>query len=153
MTSTGTQPNLFDQLGGIWTRYCVYGTKVTVEAMTPTASSPTMLTVRPTLSSSAPTDVEAEAERRWGKSTIIGANTSKGKIVEYVDVGSLYGFSKEQVLTDDLFAANVSANPGNVVYLNVVCKPLDNTTTTTVYLTVTLLFYTKWTNVLDQNPS
>lgn len=152
-TTTGTQPMLYDQLSAIWTKYCVYGCKVNAEFITPTASSPTQVTLRPSVTSSAPSDNDAEAERRWGRTAVIMKETNKAILSEYIDIGQVYGYNKSQIITDDTFTSLNTGNPLNIVYLNVVAKPLDNSTTTTVYVHLTMTFYTLFRQVYDQTPS
>lgn len=148
-SGVGHQALYNDQLTGIYGSYCVYGCKITVEACTAaTVGCPVKLLLRCRKDTSIPTDITLEEERLQSKYMLLPASgNGVRKLTMYMPTGAMFGKTKRQILTDDLYSAatsNSTSSPTDQSYWTICIAPMDAAITATAYINVKLTYYTKF---------
>lgn len=119
--STGTwnvQPYFFDQISALYKRYNVSGARVEVQWSDPTSVS-SMHIIRPTTVGTAPTDFQLLESQPYATKVQNTISGNGARIKRYYDVAKIHGVSKQKARIDDLYSAQVGANPGLQLYLHV----------------------------------
>lgn len=147
-SGTGSQPQLYDQLIGFYTFWNVYGVLVELDVNN-SSTAGTLVTMRPTTASSAPTNIDLEVARGFSTKGITQSG-SKLRMVKYIKNYEIMGVTKEQLLGDDTMEGVLAGNPPRIIFLNVVAKPLDAASTVTLYCNIKMSMYSRFTGPKDQ---
>lgn len=154
----GGQVYYNDQLKDIYGSYCVYGCKITIEmASAYNCNCPVKVTVRCRKDTSAPLDISLEEERLQGKYVMV-PNQGQGvrKLEMYMPTGAMFGKTKKQILSDDLFSAatsNSTSSPTDQAFWTITASPMDPAITVALYTNVKLTYYVKFYERLPQQRS
>lgn len=152
-TGENGQPYMRDQLSAFYKYAVIYACKVEICVMGGSSSAiPHAVSIRPTLSSAAPTDWHLENERPYSKRACLGIGTDKAKLKAYYPIHKIFGCRKS-TLEDDDHRITIGSNPNQVVYLNIVQTPIPesaSTSTEVYYYAVKLSYYTKLYQTVDQ---
>lgn len=155
-TGTGEQPYMRDQLSAFYSKAVIYGCKVRICVMGSSSTTlPHVVTMRPSISASAPTDANLEIERPRSKKICLSSQQDKGILSTYYRIQDLFGISKA-TLESDQYVISIGSNPARALYLNVVQSPLPiatSTATESLYYTITMKFYCKLYDYKDQSSS
>ena len=154
---SNTQPYMRDEIVPFYSKAVIYGCAVELCAISDTAQTkPHVITMRPSLSASAPTDslLEKERPRAVSKCLLAGSN---GKVVfkKYYSMASLLGIKKSS-LEDDTYAINIGSNATNTVYLNITQSPMpvpSSIATELVNYAIKMKYYVKLYGYVDQAAS
>ncbi len=162
VTGVGSQPYYFDQLAAIYGDYLVYGSKITIYLRTSTALT-TCNNIRsyiwPTKGTAAPTYTETNdlnqlpriRSATWNRETASKSMTSSGyqKMSAYAKSGPLLSISK---YNDDL-QANVTQNPAQRWYFQVITDTTDFGVAADILMDVKIKYYCKFFRRLTINES
>lgn len=151
-SGAGIKPYLTDQMEMFYNVLVVTGCKAEITYSTQAACD-VLIVMAPSIASITPPDASTQAGLPGAKSAVLTKDTGPITLVDYYDVAKQWGTTKEEILIDDAFQSTSSANPSAKSYLNLTAKPLDNTTTATVYLTVKLKLYVVWKQRIQQTES
>lgn len=150
------QPYMRDQLTAFYGKAVIYGAKVKVCVMgSASTSTPHVVTMRPSMSSSAPTDAQLEIERPRCKKVCLSSQEDKGVLSHYYKIHDLFGIKKSS-LEDSQHVITIGANPSKVAYLNITQSPIPintSTATETLYYSVVIRYYCKLMDYVDQAAS
>lgn len=150
-TNIGKQPYMRDQFAALYGRYCVTGAKVKAYITTNTSAIDSIVTMRANTSTSTIADLQLEIER--GAYRTVVTNERPGRLNGYYSIAKVWGTSKNKVLTDDLFSAQVGANPNNAVYLQVAFESMDQSTSASIQVQLQVTYYVKFYDRTDQTSS
>lgn len=151
-TSTGHQPYYYDQIAALYSEYCVYGVLVDVYAGSESATSPILLTIQPSLTSSLPSDAKLGLERPNSIRLFIDAGGASQRLVKYFKIYQILGVPKSECFIDDALSAS-GTNPSRPVYLNFSAICGDTSVAAVLNVNVKLTFYCKWSKRIDQTSS
>lgn len=153
-SGSGHQPYLFDQFMALYTTYVVYGVKVEV-TFTTNSTAPLLCVLHPSLTGASSASSVTDAEKGESVHGILGPNGSTPylKLEKYYDVGKIFGSSKSQILFDIAWQGTSSTDPSALCYLKAVAKPVDGSTTATIYLNWKLKFYCTLRQRIEQTQS
>lgn len=152
-TNTGHQPYLYDQLAALYAHYCVYGVKVEFSVGTETTTSPVLIAVQPTTAISTPSDAELGAERPNSNLLVVDAGGAAQKFSKYYKIADVFGVTKRNILTDDLFQSAITTSPTRIAYLNISAVSQDKAVVCTANFTFKLTFYARFNLRIDQSES
>lgn len=146
ITGIGHQPMGFDQLTGLYNRYCVYGCRYELELANTdqTEQRDVVVGTHVNLSSSTSTDAMLYLENPDTDFRIlenIKSTKSTTKFNGYIDIGKQYGRSKREITTEDDFWGETNSNPSNKVYLHIFAAGLNSTSPDTVIGVLRLTYY------------
>jgi len=146
-TSTGDQPNAFDQWSTFYSKYRVSGSALRVVSCIPgespmsgSQSVGVVVVIAPTISSTA-TSVTDYAELAYSKMRSTTYYTPVRNFSSYMSTAKLMGVNKAAVKDEDNNAALVTTNPANVWFWNVLMIPGNSSQTQTSYVVVVKLTY------------
>lgn len=128
--SYNVQPYFFDQINSIYKRYLVTSAKVELRQCSPSLSTDVLTLMRPSTVSTLPSDFQLEESRPFAMKKV---NTSYGNGIvmnAYYPVYKIHGVPKQKVISDDLYASTVGADPSLIMYLNVVSVNSDQSVAT-----------------------
>lgn len=155
------QPRFYDQLSALYANCCVYGVKVNIKVLdvTPTGGSLRLIFV-PTRNTTVPiADCYADGNELPGtmrfdmggipqNGTTFFTNTERKEQQRYYDIGSFWGKSRQQVLTEEGFDGLAGASPTYQVYGYFCVQQLSGGTQESVTAELTVTLYTAWSNVI-----
>lgn len=150
-TGLGGQPYMRDQLVALYSRYVVTGAKVKLYAATKTADIDSMVTMRATNSTAGAADFELEIERGAWKCVV--SNESPKVCKTYYAINKMWGVTRNQVLTDDVFSASTSGGPSRESYLQLAMQSMDASTSSVVDCMIQITYYVKFYERIEQLPS
>jgi hypothetical protein len=145
-SGTGSQPLGFDQLAGLYSRYRVLGSTITVDMMTPSAGTNQSASINAVVCATNqstgftqvdPAAAQPVAVRRvfWG---VNPAGPKGGRFVLTAMTSDMHGIPASGVLVDDELSATTAANPAQLWYWQIVTEAVDRATTTSVTCEVTI---------------
>jgi hypothetical protein len=147
ITGAGGQPLGFDQWAALYQKYRVLASCIEVSVLTPSAAANgnalDYMLITPVSDASAFTTFEAGAAQPYAKSWVNNGITGTKVFVPFsssMETSLILGVSKATVLSDDELNAPVTANPSNQWYWNVSARSADGTSTSSMYLLVTLSY-------------
>lgn len=158
-TGTGSQVYYNDQLSPVYAMFCVYGSRIRIEATSAyNVNCPVKLLVRARKDSAIPTDYNLEEERLDSKYVLLPPNGQATKsITMYKSVASLWGKTKRQVLASPDYEAPTSTSStssvSNESYWTVSTYPMDPAITSSVYINVKIDYYVKFYERIPQGRS
>lgn len=145
----GHQPVNYDQLGLIWSHYCVYGCKWKVTFANSDSTNQVICFAGVSDSVTTSTDVYRYIENGSGETVILNARggSDVGTISGYTDMAKTIGISRTDLLGDRLtYGAAFGSSPEDLVRLNIVVSALASTADPgAVRAMVELTFYCKIT--------
>lgn len=145
-TNIGGQPMGFDQWATLFSRYKVYGSKITVKThnMNNGVASLCRICLLPTLQSAAlGTDMAEVIEQPYAKNTIQGWY-QPAYLKHYMTVEKILGLNKKTVEIETGFSAVTGENPGNEAFWHLYIQSADPSLTGTYWMTVTLTYYVEF---------
>lgn len=140
----GTQPRLFDQLSAIYSKYRVYGCKITCEpVITSTGNNGRVIFGMQAISGSTALVVDQKAAREsiGCKNWTLSNQTRTPKISKYFDCAAVTGFSRKAYNAESDFAARYDANPVNLARVYIYVGSPDNATAASVTVNLEMVFY------------
>lgn len=140
-TGAGHQPMGHDQLALLYNKYRVTGLKYEVifSNTSPVYQGEVIVQFRPNLTLSATFDDAMESPYRTYK--VLGAETSGPVTLRgTVALDKVYGVSRKYFLNDDVFQANIGANPSSTIAMNVYAQNQTTGTALTVLARVNLVY-------------
>lgn len=154
MGSAGSlQPYLFDQWSTLYSNYIVHGFKWRIQsffgATGISSTSVRRVTVTPTNSSSAHSNIENALNQPYAKSNTFQVNAGNSRMLKgYFKIPHLLGLSKAQYLTAPYsFGAQVGSSPSSPTYIHFITDwPFTNATDVTTNSTIYLTFYAMFFN-------
>lgn len=150
LTGAGHQPYLRDTMAGLYNVYCVYGTRLELEATTSDTAGSFAFSMAPTPDSAAPGNISLMAERSGNHWAL--TYDKPVKVKRWFDIGAVLGQSKQTIMHDDVFSAASGGNPGVQAYLNLGVQNY-NAAASTINITLVLTYYTKWWSRQPQGQS
>ena len=123
----GNQPSYFDQFEPMYSKYRVLGASIRLQ-MFNTSSSPVAYVVIATTRNSGVTNLIADSVAKNAMYGCLAPNGSGGsgkKLNTYYSISKLWGVSEQALRAEDDFAALVSGNPNNVLYLWIGARAVD----------------------------
>lgn len=147
-TGTGHQPYFFDQLcnSTMYQRYTVFGCKVIITA---TSNNPCEILVRPSISTTPPTNISLESERPKSKSIMINNGQNSRTLSQYYSISKIWGVAKRKVSDEDSFTGTYNSSPASPAFLNIMVYNPDASYTVTANIHIRLKFYCK---LYDRHP-
>lgn len=143
----GAQPLGFDQWATLFSRYKVYGSKLTLKFhnMNAGVGGLARICLVPTLQAAALTasDIAEAIEQPYAKNTIQGWYIP-AKLSSYMSVEKILGLNKKTVEIDTGFSALVTDNPGNEAFWHIYVQSADPAVVATYWLTVTITYYVEF---------
>lgn len=138
-TSTGHQPQYFDQMALLYTRYRVYGSKIILTAVNEQVGSALQITVIPSSEITAFTTSTYPLEHPYAKGMQLlgvgGLITSR--VTHKMTTQKILGLRAREVLDQD-YSATTSATPSSVWYWQIVAQNLSTENViTTMQVTIT----------------
>lgn len=145
-SGVGHQPMGFDQMCALYNRWCVYGCAYEVELTNIDQAEQQNVVVgaHVNLSSSTATDAMVyieNPETKWTIMESLKATKSTCKMTGYIDIGKVYGRSKNAIVTEDDFWGDASTNPTNKVYLHLFSAGLNGVDPDNVIGVIRLTYY------------
>lgn len=153
------QPRFYDQLSALYANCTVYGAKVNLKILqgANTAARTHRVIFVPARNTTVPiADAFVDANELPGimrfdinstQSTALPLTEAKEK-KRYYDIGSFWGKSRQQVLTEEGFSGLAGAAPTYQVYGYLCVQELGGNGTDTIYVEVSVTLYCAWTNVI-----
>lgn len=151
-SGSGHQPYYFDEMTSLYTTYVVYGCSAEVEFSSGSTSAITCA-MHPSLNNSSATDAILECEKPHAKCGVLTPNAGPLKLYSYYDIGRVFGSSKNQILADIAWQGTSGAGPSTTAYLKISVRPVDNSTTSTIFLNVALKMYIAFKQRIEQTES
>lgn len=151
-TGSGHQPYYYDQIAALYAEYCVYGVKVDIYAGSESVTSPILLSIAPSLSTSLPTDAELGLERPQASRLFVDAGGASQRFVKYYKIYEILGVPKSECFIDDALSAS-GTNPSRPLYLNLSAICGDTSVACILNINVKMTFYCKWSKRIDQTAS
>lgn len=144
-TGTGHQPMGHDELAQLYNKYRVYGCKyvLTFSNTNPAYQGEVIVQNRPNGTLSA--NFEDAMESPYHQYKVLGAETSGPKTISgYANCAKIYGVAKQQWRNDDVFQANVGANPSSQTVLNIYAQNQTTATALTILVRVNLVYFVEF---------
>lgn len=140
-TGTGHQPYYYDELTTLYKYANVYGCKLELRFI---SSGSVKVIARPAVSAAVPSNLPLEEERPYSKNRLYASGGPAGFLGIYCPIHTLFGRTKKQVLTDDLFQQQLgTGGPTHTGVWNVISNVLDTTSSASVYCNVRITYYAK----------
>lgn len=141
LTSTGHQPNQFDQLSALYGQYCVMAARVLVEFQNEGTAFTKLVMVYSDVNTSTQS-TENLAEARWARETYAAPALNGRSLVRYtmptVDISMLQG--EKNMNSDPNVYAGIGSNPVDPAYFIFKCSAGDSVTNVTGHCDFTLWF-------------
>lgn len=151
ITNIGHQPMGFDQMNGLYNDYVVYGAayEILVSSTDTTATNSTItgITIYPGTTTNS--DYTIYCENPNTKFKLVdnrSAGNCETRFTGFVDIGNIYGRTRNQVITEDYFKGNGAANPTDQVCLHIWAAGYGGSNTSPCAVTVRLTYYVHWFN-------
>lgn len=144
-TSTGHQPQYFDQMSVLYTRYRVYGSRISITAANEQVGSALQITVIPSSDITAFTTSTYPLEHPYAKPMQllgVGGLMTK-KVTHKMTTQKILGLRAREVLDQD-YSASTGATPSSVWYWQIVAQDLSSENVMTsmqVVITYDVEFY------------
>lgn len=112
------QPRGYSNLASpnMYQKYRVYASKIKVTTVPSVQADTSIVTVIPVTNSNGIAEIAGTAQNiAFSKEVVVtqGSDNKYNTVFNYVDLQSLYGKTKEQVMADDEFDANYNQNPSD----------------------------------------
>lgn len=151
ITNVGHQPMGFDQMNGLYNDYVVYAAsyEVTIASTDTTATNSTIAGVTIYPGATTNSDYTIYCENPHTKFKLIenrSSGNSIAKFAGFIDIGDIYGRTRNQVITEDYFKGNGAANPTDQVYLHVWGAGYGGSNTSPCAVTIRITYYVHWFN-------
>lgn len=150
ISGVGHQPMGFDQLNGLYNDYVVYGCHVELEMLSTDTTYSVVLGYSVYPGATTTSDYQTYLENpnsEWGLVNIAsGADSNAFRIKKYFDIASVYGRTKQDLITEDYFKGNGAANPTDQVYLHIFGAGYSAQNPGPVATVVRLTYYVHWFN-------
>ena len=144
-TSTGHQPQYFDQMSVLYTRYRVYGSRISITAANEQVGSALQITVIPSSEITAFTTSTYPLEHPYAKPMQllgVGGLITK-KVTHKMTTQKILGLRAREILDQD-YSASTGATPSSVWYWQIVAQDLSSENVMTsmqVVITYDVEFY------------
>lgn len=139
----GGQPNGFDELAGLYERYCVNGASIKVVMVNHAASAARLTVVCDPDAALITNGIEA-GSKPYAKSTIIAPNGS-GRSLQflkmYMSTKAARGLRRGSQIVDDELEATTTTNPAKQWFFHVVSGHMDGITTSSHSLDIEITYY------------
>jgi hypothetical protein len=150
-TASGHQPMGFDQWAAFYNHYVVESCAWEVVPLSPAAASiPIHLMFYLSDDITLPTDMWTYVELGSEYQPLV-SNVKPATMSGHVDVNKF--FNRSSIGADSELRALVTANPTEVVFGTVVARPMDSSSTVSIYCTVRLTMKVKFMEPKDLTPS
>lgn len=146
------QPYMRDQLSAFYNYAVIYAAKVVLCVVGDgTMTKSHLVVMRPTSSTSSPTDIRLESERPRAKTACLSDQMNKAVLKGYYPIHQLFGI-KKSTLEDDQYRISIGSSPVNNVYLNILqsAMPTTDTGTQTLQYKINIKYYCKLYEYKDQ---
>lgn len=144
-TGTGHQPLYFDQYAAMYYKYRVLGSAVRIDVINNSPTSALFYVCEPNTEISTLTDLSTlyEQSRAGAPKLVPIAARISSRMKKYCSTRKACGLTKSQ-LFDDTFAAEVTANPSNVWYWNLLFGSIDESTVPVGYFMIKITYYVQF---------
>lgn len=153
--SGGHQPLGFDQLTPLYQKYrvmkCHWKVRILPNNVTPALG--TVLVVLPINNQTSTYTSISEIAEKAGAVSKICNNYDPVSISGSCNLASLTGRTHREYMADDVYAANVTASPGEIMLLHFMVASNDNATSTIGSFFIELQFDTEFYDPLQPGPS
>lgn len=150
-TGIGHQPYYYDQMAALYSKYTVIG--VAYDIRVNCGSNQILCGVKAQRDTTALSSISDVCERPGAKWALLnGAGTPK-RFKGYFSLSRLFGVSKKAIMDDGDYSAAVGASPAKAYYLNISAQHPDGTSSSAYQYTLTLTFYTRWSERTRQQQS
>jgi len=140
-TGVGGQPEGFDQLKALYSRYRVMALGVDVKATSLTSGNAGCIAMAPSENSALSTSAEQLGGLRNARTGEYAFGGGIAHMKALYHIGALLGYSDESVLANTNLDAAISGNPGFQQYLWV--QNRDSSATGAIQLTIKLTYYVR----------
>jgi len=140
-TGVGGQPEGFDQLKALYSRYRVMALGVDVKATSLTSGNAGCIAMAPSENSALSTTAEQLGGLRNARTAEYAFGGGIAHMKALYHIGALLGYSDESVLANTNLDAAISGNPGFQQYLWV--QNRDSSATGAIQLTIKLTYYVR----------
>lgn len=144
-TGSGHQPLYYDQYSLLYNKYRVIGSAITLDVMNDSGVKALMYVVQPSTDISPLTDITTVYEQQRSKAPkfVPIAQRVASRHKQYCSTRQVCGLTKSQ-LYDDTFAANITADPSNVWYWNILFTTSDQTTAVQYSYMIKIVYYVQF---------
>lgn len=148
-TGTGHQQMGRDQLAALYNRYRVDKAMVVVEFNKTSENAVAGIALLANNSDTSLTNpFSAVTEQPWQKNATLSFSTAGSQTKKVLrmmcDLAKITGVSHTKYKSDDEYSALVSGNPGEIINLHIICTDVLASTTTTVSLSIKLVYYVEF---------
>lgn len=147
ITSSGAQPQMFDELMTYYRYYNVVASKIKISSICSSTTEGFDIYVAPTNNTTSTYNFVSATTIPGVKWKTVGPSNSLslGKIINYRKTSIQAGVA----YNDDTLLGNTGTNPTNQWYWRIGCSPINSASTSTynVFLTVELTYYTRLSSV------
>lgn len=149
VSGVGHQPMAFDEMNGIYNDYVVYGAKFEVYMLSTDSGGLTIVGTTVYPGSGTTTVKERYIENPNTMFKMLSNQTdgnSTAFFSKYVDIAQIYGRTRSQLITEDYFKGNGSANPTDLICLILWAAGYNGGNTAPVGCQVRITYFTHWFN-------
>lgn len=129
VTGVGGQPDGFDEVNDLYSRYTVLAAKWTVSAFSNAAAGRAKLVAVPSISTSPIGLTDEAAGLPDARACICSFAGSPARVSHKLGIGQVAGVSQEQISIDSAFSAAVTASPSRDIALHILCETSGATDT------------------------
>lgn len=146
ITGTGGQPVYFDQLCSLYYRYRVLSSNINVEFINLQTSSGTYVCIVPSILAAGYSLLTDAVSQRYARHAFMGIKDGMGRTVikNWCNTAKMYGVRMSAVLSEELFSAEIIANPTNLWYWIINAYSAQNPDNLAYDMLVTIKYRVRW---------
>lgn len=145
------QPMFYDQISGLYRRYTVYQVDINLQVVNVTGTAPSLVVMFSPSGSTFNTTGSLDPARLAEKPNCTVTRVQGGSTMNWsLKIADIDGVARSTVMDDDLYTAQIGANPGKTPFmrLNASSQLAGADTSASIEVMVNLVFHTRWNDYI-----